>query len=260
MQRGPVRQLLAFVAFTLLFRYLFSWSWSMSIALLLSMFLHELGHAGVFAWAKIKFVILYLFPLGAVAAPISKEENERSDRLHWNTIAYLLQAGPAVNVALMLIFLAFESVFMNAQTSLSWVQFARDMVYVNGLLASMNLVPMWTLDAGQLFNVIYSSLDEHEDRWLTGILVGSVSALLLLLLGIPGFFSWTYILSNTLGRFGWVAFIIFFTVGILNKQGRDDPLHAVSAQAMSNRQVAVQLAIYLTLVGITLWIFAGPLF
>ncbi len=255
LQRGTLRQVVAFIAFLLAFRFLFQWSWSLSIAMLVSMFLHECGHAAVFAWAKIRFVILYLFPLGAVAAPMDKEENARSDQLHWNTLGWLLQAGPAVNVVLILGFLALQSVFTNPTA----LQFASDMVYVNGLLAAMNLVPVWTLDAGQLFKLIYSSLEEHEDNWLTGLLLGGTGILLLIVLRIPGMLSWAAVLVNTITRLGWVVFLGIFAVGVLNKQGRDDPLHAYSHQAMNNGQVIAQLVIYGVQVAITLWVFAGPL-
>ena len=213
LQRPWPVQILAFLAFVLAFRFIFDWSWSLSLAMIISMFLHECGHAFVFWWAKIRFVILYLFPLGAVAAPIDQAENVRSDQLHWWTIAWLLQAGPAVNVALMVLFVALQSF-----TTGDAFQFARDMVYVNGLLAVMNLIPVWTLDAGQLFRVIYSSLEEHEDNWLTGFMLSTVLLLLLAIVGVPGLVTWAYLIGNTLGHFGWVAFLVVFTAAILTKR------------------------------------------
>lgn len=262
MQRGLFRQVIAFILFILAFHYIFMWSWSMAAAMLVSMFLHECGHAFVFWRARIRFVILYLFPLGAVAAPVDKQEDERSDKLHWYTISWLLQAGPAVNVALMLMFLALKPVLasLSGDTGLIAGKFAEDMVYVNGLLASMNLVPVWTLDAGQLFKVIYNSLEEQEDNWFTGLMLGWSVVVMLAVIGIPGVMSWSLLLVNTLTRFGWVLFLAVFTVGVLNQQGRDNPLHAYSKQSMNNRQVAVQIGVYLVLVLTTLWVFAGSLF
>lgn len=236
----------------------------MSIAMLFSMFLHECGHASVFAITRIRYIILYLFPLGAVAAPIDESENKRSDQLPWNSIAWLLQAGPGVNVALMVIFLGLQPIFAeqllpSAEINAILGQFARDMVYVNGLLAAMNLVPVWTLDAGQLFRVIYNSLDEREDSVLTGVALAFVGIIVLIILGLPGVITWSMILFNTLTRFGWIAFLLIFAVGILNKQGRDDPLNAQSHQAMDNRQVLIHLIVYTLMVGINLWIAAGPI-
>lgn len=254
LQRPWYIQVLAFIAFVLSFRFIFNWTWSLTLAMIISMFLHECGHAFVFWLAKIRFLILYLFPLGAVAAPVDKAEDARSDQLHWWTIAWLLQAGPAVNVALMLVF-----TFLQPALTGDIFTFARDMVYVNGLLAAMNLIPVWTLDAGQLFRVIYSSLEEHEDNWLTGFMLSTVF-LVLVAIGIgSGLISWEVILANTLIHFGWVVFLLIFALAILNKQGRDDPLHAFSTQAMNNTQVLIQVAFYVVLVGITLWLFAGPL-
>jgi hypothetical protein len=249
---------IAIVAFVLLLHYGLRWSWSLSAALIISMFLHECGHGLVFGLARIRYIILFLFPLGAVAAPINKEEDARSDKLHWYTISWLLQAGPAVNVLLILLFLALRPVFQQTFSGAILPQFAQDMIYVNGLLAAMNLVPLWTLDAGQLFKVIYSSLEEREDNWFTGLLL-SGAIVLLAIIGFPGFVSWAFILRNTFFRLGWVVFLLTFAVGLLNKQGRDDPLHAYSKQAMNNRQVLIQLVVYVVQVGITLWVFSGPL-
>jgi Zn-dependent protease len=254
LQRPWPIQIIAFIAFLLSFHFIFNWSWSLSIAMILSMFLHECGHAFVFWVAKIRFIILYLFPLGAVAAPIDKAEDARSDELHWWTIGWLLQAGPAVNVILMLLFAALQKI-----TTGDVQQFGRDMVYVNGLLAFMNLIPVWTLDAGQLFRVIYSSLEEYEDNWLTGFMLSSVILGLLAIIGVPGLVDWARIIGNTLVHFGWVLFLLVFTIALLNKQGRDDPLHAFSKQAMNNTQVLIQVLFYVALVVIMLWLFAGPL-
>src|SRR5687767_13685079 len=73
LQRPWPVQILAFIGFLLAFLFVFRWTLSMSVAMIISMFLHECGHAFVFWLAKIRFIILYLFPPGAVAAPIDKE-------------------------------------------------------------------------------------------------------------------------------------------------------------------------------------------
>ncbi|MDX2163458.1 MAG: M50 family metallopeptidase [bacterium] len=261
LQRGTLVQIGAFFAFLLTFRFLFNWSWGMSLAMLISMFLHELGHAFVFRLADIKIVILYLFPLGAVAAPRDPEQNALSDTRHWNTISWLLQAGPAVNVGLMLIFLGLQPVFagIGTDTGAGLATFAGEMVYVNGLLAVMNLVPVWTLDAGQLFKVIYNSLDEHEDRWVTIALLAGVAVLIVIAAGLLNFQTWAVVLGRVLQRFGWVVFLLIFAFGIVNQQRRDNPAYAASKQAMSNVQVFVQLGVYIALVLATLVVFAGGL-
>ena len=253
MQRTWPAQIAAVALFVGLFHFLFSWSWSLTIALLLSMFLHECGHVLVFRLANIRFILLFLFPLGAVAAPVNQTEDARSDQLHWYTISWLLQAGPAVNVLLMLFGVAVQSLPAAPELRL----FARDLVYVNGLLASMNLIPLWTLDSGQLFNVIYNSLEEHEDKFVTGSLLLGVLLVLLFILRLPGMLSWAMILSNTIIHFGWVAFLLVFAVGILNKQAHDKPENAQSKQAMSNRQVLIHLVVYFALVTLTLWFSTG---
>lgn len=252
LQRAWPVQILAFMAFVLAFRFLFGWSWSLSLAMIVSMFLHECGHAFVFWRAKIRFIVLYLFPLGAVAAPADPAEDARSDALPWWTLAWLLQAGIAVNVALMVLFTLLRPLLTGIL-----LEFARDMVYVNGLLALMNLIPVWTLDAGQLFQLIYSSLEEHEDNWLTGFMLSTAFLVLLAVVGVPGFVTWSRLITSTLIHFGPVVFLIIFALAIINKQGRDNPQHAYSSQAMNNTQVIVQVLVFILLVGAALGLFSG---
>ncbi|KKQ11574.1 MAG: hypothetical protein US25_C0080G0001, partial [Candidatus Moranbacteria bacterium GW2011_GWE1_36_7] len=91
-EKRPLAQVLAFVAFSVIL-YFSLGSIEAAIAMMLGMYLHELGHFVVFAVYKIKAVILLIFPLGAVAAPINEDEDKRSDQLPWQNIATLVQAG-----------------------------------------------------------------------------------------------------------------------------------------------------------------------
>lgn len=261
LERPPLIQIAAFALFMISFHFLFGWSWSLSFAMILSMYLHEAGHAVVFKLAGIRFIILLLFPLGAVATPISKEEDARSDLLHWNTVGWLLQAGLVVNVLLMVGALLLRPVLGQLQGEIGQELriFSTNLIYVNGLLAVMNLIPVWTLDAGQFFKVIYNSLNERDDIRLTAILLGGALGTLIVMGGLLDFTNWAMVLVHLLERFGWFVFLIIFAFGVLNKQGHDDPINATSKQAMTPFQVFVQLVVYVLLVTLTLVIFAGGL-
>lgn len=246
-QGNPKAQILGFIAFFIIFWLAYQSPWA-SVAMILSMYIHEVGHYVLFVMNDIKARVLLLFPLGAVAAPIDKAEDERSDLLSWWNIGWLLQAGPTMNVVQMIIGLIFVK---TGFLPLLGVQ----MVFINGLIAIFNLLPLWNMDGGQLFHVIFSSLKEEYDVVLAAIGV-TVSVLIVAVLlispighGILG------VLWALFHDFGVIAFLLLFAAGIWHKQGKDNPLHWKSTQAMTMKQVGIQLAYYFFLVILTLFLF-----
>lgn len=244
-------QFLAFAAFFVLFYFLLG-SIEGSIALMLGMFLHELGHYFVFVKNKIKTLILFIFPLGAMAVPESEDENHRSDRLPWWNIATLLQAGVTVNVILM--------IFGVAMTDFDiWPALGKQLVAINGALAVFNLIPIWIIDGGQLFKVIFASLNDRHDKIfsylgilisvavLFGILVSPISAGLLQTLAA--------LWKNS----ALVIFIVLFVFGLQIKHKTDNPAHSSSPQAMNVKQVVFQLVWYFSLVLLSLVLLNLPL-
>lgn len=249
-ESGPIKQTLAFVGFAVLFYFPFGLEGA--IALLSGMWLHELGHLYVFLANGIKAFVRFLFPLGAVAVPINEEENKRSDLLPWWNIATLLQAGPTVNVLLMI----FGAIMVYFGL---WPTLGKQLISMNGVLAIFNLLPIWNMDGGQLFHVIFSSLKEKYDVFLAIFGVVVCVAMLGLLLTSPlsqGLYSFLWVLY-TKGTL--IIFLFLFIVGILNKQGKDNPLHSSSIQAMTLKQVSMQLVWYLALATIALLVLNLPL-
>lgn len=247
-QSGFRRQTLALFGFIGLFWISFG-NPIAAIAMIVSMYSHEAGHWLVFTSNKTKAKVYLLWPLGAVAAPINKEEDARSDLLPWWNIAWLLQAGPTVNVLLMVVGLLMIKVNI-------FSEFARQLVYLNGMLAAFNLLPIGNMDGGQLFGVIFSSLKEIYD-----VVVGltAVAVSMLIVWGImlsPVASGGLAILRATLSNIGLITFLLCFAAGVWHKQGKDDPLHSKSNQAMTVKQVGLQLAIYFLLVISTLYMVA----
>ena len=154
-------QLAGLIAYFAMFTALFQ-SRQSSLAFIISMYGHELGHYLQFRANKIKAVILLLWPIGAAALPINEQWNKKSDKLPWNNVAWLLLAGPAFNMFQMLIGLAFVKFGI-------FPEFFRNYVFINGMLGLFNLLPLGNFDGGQLFFVIFSSLNELKDRLTAGI-------------------------------------------------------------------------------------------
>lgn len=228
---------------------------SLSLALLIQMYLHELGHAFVFTDAGIKNRIWWLFPLGAVAAPINKDENARSDELPWWTIAWLLQAGPTMNVILM-----FVGALLKQVEALPWIaSFGQSLLYTGGLLAVSNLLPVWQLDASHLFKTLFSSLKKEDDiklAWAISIVMGGAIMLAFWSAGTIGVWG---ILIVLVTRLGWFITIPLVAGGAWHHQGMDNDDFAMSHQAMTKRQVVIHILWYIMLLYLSLRLLDGPI-
>jgi Zn-dependent protease len=227
---------------------------SLAFALTMQMYLHEQGHAFVFRKTGIQCKVWWLIPLGAVAAPIDREEDARSDRLPWYSIAWITQAGVTVNVILMIVGLVIKS---SRIVLLS--RFGSDLVYAGGMLAISNLLPFWQLDARLLFKVLFASLKENDDiRYAGGIL-------LLAFLGAVGIFfsagelSFWPILAAILLHFGWLLILAVIAAGIWHQQGIDDPTLSASPQAMTRSQALMHVLWYAMLFYVAMRLVVGPI-
>lgn len=244
-EQGWLWQFGALIGFALMFYFMTGFSVTGMMAMFVGVYLHEFGHYLVFVKNGIKTIILLLFPLGAVAAPESKEENEKSDLLPWWDISWLLLAGPAVNVLLVLV----GAVLKNTAFS----DFGNQLVYYNVMLALFNLLPLWNMDGGQLFHVVFSSLKEEFDTALAVVALVGVAVIIGIIFATTitgaGIYSFMIVLFNNFGLF---VVLILLVAGIWHKQGKDNPLHSKSAQAMSLKQVGIILAVYASLLIVTL--------
>jgi hypothetical protein len=110
---------------------------SLGGALILQMFFHEFGHLFVFRRNGVRSRIWWLFPLGAVAAPVDDAAKAGSDLLPWNSTARLLQAGETANVGWRCIGSLMQDVAIGWLTA-----FGGNLLLAGGILAVSNLVPL----------------------------------------------------------------------------------------------------------------------
>jgi Zn-dependent protease len=227
---------------------------SLGFALILQMFSHEWGHHFVFRQNHIRSRIWWLFPLGAVAAPVNREEKAKSDSLPWGSVAWLLQAGITVNVGLMCIGSLLQA------TSIRWLAvFGGDLLLAGGILAVSNLLPIWKLDGSLLYHVIFSSLKEKDDvRVALGLSAALITAFAAALWSISQLGFWGLVVAF-FQRLGWFAIILLIATGIWHRQGMDNPVNASSAQAMTRRQAVTHILFYIALLYLSLRLVLGPL-
>jgi Zn-dependent protease len=232
----------------------FGRAFSLALALVLQVFIHELGHLFVFRQNGIRSRIWWLFPMGAAAVPVSREENRKSDSLPWNTVAWMLQAGIMANVALMVAGSLLRGV------SVEWLaEFGGNLLTAGGVLAISNLIPVGKLDGSMLYLVIFSSLKERDDArvaWGLGVIL--ILAVLAAVVSIAGLGVADRIVAFIL-RMGWFAVFAFIAAGVWHRQGMDNPAHSASAQAMTRRQALVHILYYIALLYIALRLVLGPL-
>lgn len=228
-------QLLSGAGF-LLFFWLISQRLETAAALMIAMILHEIGHYAVFRLSGIKTILMFLFPFGAMAAPATEEENQRSDTLPWWNMGWLLLIGALMNVLSMVVGWLLISNGV-------WVVFARELVYINLILTVFNLLPISNLDGGQFFKVIYASLDEREDRYFQGV-VAFVYIFTLAIIFVPTFGNFVSFLFALWNNAFWIFFVFILALGSAIKHKKDVAGHANSSQAMTDGQVVIQVAVY----------------
>ena len=240
----PTIQFLSPLAFVLLFAASFR-SYEMGIAMVLAMVLHELGHALIMEKNQVGWKVLWLFPLGAVVTTRDSIELEKSNKLHWYNLSFLMLAGPAVNVALMGVG------HLLLQVSLE--EWGSAFVAVNGYLLALNLIPLGKLDAGQHFKLIFSSLaKQHEVRFMLVIITLLFFGWITLF--VLGYGSFLFFIFKNIG---WFATSLIVVVSLFFTSFKDDEEHSRSPLAMNHTQVIIATIAYFVLVGVSLFLFAG---
>lgn len=236
------RQIVAFILFLAFFGYIYQ-SMEMSVIFLLSMYFHEWLHAKTYGTFKINNRVYILFPLGMVTAPVNEEENAVSDKLPWFDVGWIFQAGLLGNMILIVL-----GRLLQGMENLTLSNWGHLLIVSNVYLALFNLLPIGNLDAGQLFKVIFASLDETRDQivaWIMAIAGGLLIALLVYSTGNP----WL-LLIKLVTNLGVIGFTLITAIGILRKSVKDDPAHSSSAQAMSWKQALIHILVF---VGMCAW-------
>jgi stage IV sporulation protein FB len=146
--------------------------------LVVSVVLHELGHALVAQRFGIRVVDITLWPLGGLARLSHIPESSRVE-------ACIAIAGPAVNVVLALIaapFFVFGIVSSPEDSILALIPFA--FVVVNSFMAAFNLLPAFPTDGGRLVRAWFARRHSWYEATARAVWIGRVVAVAIAAIGI----------------------------------------------------------------------------
>jgi Zn-dependent protease len=200
-----------------------------ALMLFVSVLLHELGHSIVARRYKIVVRRITLFFFGGVAEIGSEPPSALAE-------FWIALAGPAVSLALVILFASLQPV---AQAATPLLALTRYLAYINGSLVLFNLIPAFPLDGGRIFRSAVWGVT-HNLRRATRIAagIGRFIAFLFILFGV-----WQ-ILTGNWGNGLWIAFIGWYLQSAATSQVQQQTLHDALAghrvqQVMSHNYAIV---------------------
>jgi Zn-dependent protease/CBS domain-containing protein len=200
-----------------------------ALMLFVSVLLHELGHSIVARRYKIVVRRITLFFFGGVAEIGSEPPSALAE-------FWIALAGPAVSLALVILFASLQPV---AQAATPLLALTRYLAYINGSLVLFNLIPAFPLDGGRIFRSAVWGVT-HNLRRATRIAagIGRFIAFLFILSGV-----WQ-ILAGNWGNGLWIAFIGWYLQSAATSQVQQQTLHDALAghrvqQVMSHNYAIV---------------------
>ncbi|MFW5703950.1 MAG: hypothetical protein ACOCXQ_03865 [Patescibacteria group bacterium] len=205
--------------------------------------LHEIAHGLAMKYVVgFNYDIVAIFPIGAAARPKTPQDAAIGDRAPWFLMSLMLLAGPAANLALIVLGW-YLSLNMN-----DWIsELGKTINVVNTQLFILNILPFSKLDAGQLAGIIYSSMKEVHDRLLAvGVLVICfITTAVVVLFGAGELAErWQDMALSSIRHALLIIIAMSLAAGFWHKQFIDEPEHAYSHQAMNWWQTFVVLALY----------------
>ncbi len=172
------------------------WVTGAATALLLfaSVLLHELGHAVVALRSNIPVRSITLFIFGGVAQIGAEPLTPKAEFL-------IAIAGPAVSLALALLFTVLQPALAGTEPLLGLVKY---LAYINLALAVFNLIPGFPLDGGRVFrSIVWAATKDMRRATLIAANTGRFFGFLFIFSGV-----WRA-LSGDLGGL-WIAFVGWF--------------------------------------------------
>ena len=180
--------------------------WAFILALFCIVVLHELGHALTARRFGIRTRDITLLPIGGVARLERLPEEPRQEML-------VALAGPAVNVALAILFFAIlggaRGLAHLTRIRIAGGPFLASLMWVNLALALFNLLPAFPMDGGRVLRALLARRLNYARATNIAAAIGQFIALLMGFAGLCSLFGLLGSFSNPflilIGLFVWVA-------------------------------------------------------
>lgn len=215
----------------------------MAGTLIIHIYAHELAHASVLKRNGITTKIWWLFPLGAVAGGITKEEDAKSFLLPQWTFAIYALAGVSVNVLLII-----AGLVLKTSTSPILATVGVGLTLNGSLSVILNLLPVWQVDGTFAFKAIMGSIGDKNSKivatLMTIVAIGMVLAVFVFKTpSVPG---WLGYLEVGVFNIGWIVPPILLAVGIIRQRKThvDNPLPGIK---MTHWQASLQMLLFLAM-------------
>jgi Zn-dependent protease/predicted transcriptional regulator len=177
----------------------------------LSILIHELAHSYTARRFGIKVTSIRLFIFGGMAQVASEPKTGRHEFL-------IALSGPAMSMALGMIFLAIYSLFFMANRTTPTAGIAWWLAWANIVLAILNMIPGFPLDGGRILRAfLWDHWDDMTRATKVVSRIGNAVALLLIIVGILQFLVTQSLISGL-----WLIF-----VGLFMKQSAAGSYQAV---------------------------------
>ncbi|MEZ5978251.1 MAG: site-2 protease family protein [Planctomycetota bacterium] len=168
---------------------------AMLLLLLVSVLLHELGHALVARSFGVRVVDITLWHLGGMARMSEIPETPRVE-------AWIAIAGPAVNLALALV--ASPLLLLPGPADGTGALIVANFVVMNVLLGVLNLLPGFPMDGGRILRAFLATRTDHLTATESAVRVGKWTAGGMVVVGAISGASWLFV-ALLVGAFVWFA-------------------------------------------------------
>src|SRR5579864_3618552 len=152
-----------------------------------SVVLHELGHALVAAHSGLSARALVLLPIGGITL-LDQSHDAATNVPRWKREVRIALAGPFVNlviafVAGSIVLAVAPEVHLTMRPLVHSAHLLRSVVWVNVVLAVLNLLPAYPLDGGRILCAAFTRHMDVMDATRHAVSIGQVFAVMFMLAG-----------------------------------------------------------------------------